>query len=367
MAKKKVIPIFPRTKPKEFFRTLTKRVNKYFKDKDIKKTGNWKLYVKTLIMFSLYCIPYFVLLLLSIPGWLQFMMIIIMGIGMAGIGMNVMHDANHGSYSSKTWVNKIMGSSIYILAGNVYNWQIQHNVLHHTYTNIHGHDEDLEAGRILRFSPFAKWVKKHKLQHYYGIFLYGLLTFNWVISTDFKQTRKYLKRKLFYKKFPNPIYQWATVIISKVCYISIFLIIPILYSGVSWWKILIGFFIMHYVAGIILSIIFQLAHIVEDVEMTEPDELGRMGNTWAIHQLQTTANFAVKNKFMNWYSGGLNRQIEHHIFPNISHIHYGKIGKIVRETAREFSLPYKEYATTRAALVAHINHLKNMGINPEHG
>ena len=133
---------FSRLDSGKFFRTLNKRVNAYFKENEIQRTGNWKLHLKTVIMFSIYLTPYFLLLTLDLPTWGQVLMTIIMGVGMAGIGMNVMHDANHGAYSSKKWINKVLGSSIYILAGNVYNWQVQHNVLHHTYTNIHGHDED---------------------------------------------------------------------------------------------------------------------------------------------------------------------------------------------------------------------------------
>lgn len=355
---------FSRVDSAKFFRTLNKRVNSYFKDNQIKRTGNWKLHLKTVVMFSIYLTPYFLLLTLNFPTWAQLLSTIVMGIGMAGIGMNVMHDANHGSYSSKKWINKIMGSSIYILAGNVYNWQVQHNVLHHTYTNIHGHDEDLEAGRVLRFSKHAKWHKLHKFQHYYSIFLYGLLTFNWAITTDFKQTRNYLKRKLSFGKFPKPSVQWSILVITKIIYFSIWLVIPILFFDIAWWKILIGFFIMHYVAGLILSVIFQLAHVVEEANMPLPDESGNMKNTWAIHQLFTTVNFGTTNKVMNWFTGGLNHQVEHHIFPNISHVHYTKISKIVRETALEFNLPYNEYKTTRKALIAHFKHLKEMGMNP---
>jgi linoleoyl-CoA desaturase len=355
---------FSRVDSAKFFRTLNKRVNNYFKENEIKKSGNWKLHVKTVIMFSLYLTPYFLLLTLDLPTWAQLLMTIIMGVGMAGIGMNVMHDANHGSYSSKKWINKVMGSSIYILAGNVYNWQVQHNVLHHTYTNIHGHDEDLEAGRVLRFSKHAKWHKLHKFQHYYSVFLYGLLTFNWAITTDFKQTRNYLRRKLSFGKFPKPSVQWSLLVITKIIYFSIWLFVPILFFDIAWWKILIGFFIMHYVAGIILSVIFQLAHVVKEADMPLPEESGNMKNTWAIHQLFTTVNFGTKNKIMNWFSGGLNHQVEHHIFPHISHVHYTKISKIVRETALEFNLPYNEYKTTRKALIAHFSHLKEMGMNP---
>ena len=150
--------------------------------------------------------------------------------------MNVMHDGNHGSYSSKKWVNNFMGGTIYVLAGNVYNWQVQHNVLHHTYTNIHGHDEDLDAGRIIRFSEHAPWYKFHKFQHYYSVFLYGLLTFNWALTTDFKQTKSYLSRKLSYGKLPSPVKQWSIIAITKLIYLSIWIVIPLVFMSIAWWK-----------------------------------------------------------------------------------------------------------------------------------
>ncbi len=356
-------PTFSRQDSMKFFRTLNSRVNNYFKENNLKKSGNWKLHLKTITMFTLFLAPYFLILTLDISDWWKLLFTVIIGIGMAGVGMNVMHDGNHGSYSSKPWVNKIMGGSMYILAGNVYNWQVQHNVLHHTYTNIHGHDEDLDAGRIIRFTKHASWYRFHKFQHYYSIFLYGLLTFNWAITADFKQMKRYLARKLSYGEFPNPIKEWTVLVITKIIYFAIWIIIPII-LGIVWWKVLIGFFVMHYVAGLILSVVFQLAHVVEDTVNPVPDENGEIENTWAIHQLYTTANFAPKNWLVNWYTGGLNHQIEHHIFPNISHIHYGKIAEIVKQTAREFNLPYHEFQTTREAVFSHFRHLKELGVKP---
>lgn len=356
--------VFSRVDSAKFFRTLNKRVNQYFKENNVARSGNWKLHLKTVIMFSMYLAPYFMLMLMDLPGWVQLLLTVVMGVGMAGVGMNVMHDANHGSYSSKEWVNKLMGGSIYILAGNVYNWQVQHNVLHHTYTNIHGHDEDMDAGSIMRFSEHHKWKWFHKFQHIYSIFLYGLLTINWVLTADFKQTKRYLNRKLSYGKLPSPLKQWSTLILFKVVYAVVWLVIPLLFFDIVWWKVLIGFFIMHYTAGLILSVVFQLAHVVEDAEMPMPDEAGNMKNTWAIHQLFTTVNFSTKNRIVNWFTGGLNHQVEHHIFPNISHIHYTKISEIVRSTATEFNLPYNEYKTTRKAVLAHFRHLKQLGMKP---
>lgn len=355
---------FERRDPKQFFRTLNKRVNQYFKENKLKKTGNWRLYLKTFVMFSIFITPYILILSLDIDQWFKLLLCVLTGVGMAGIGMNVMHDGNHGSYSKYEWVNKLMGGSIYILAGNVFNWKVQHNILHHTFTNIHGHDEDLEAGVVLRFSKHSKWRKFHRFQHLYFVLLYGLLTIKWALVTDFLQLKRYLKHKLSHKKNTQPKEEWGVLILSKIFYLLIWIVLPMLILDLSWWKILIGFFVMHYTAGLILSTIFQLAHIVEPAQMPMPSEKGDIKNTWAIHQLFTTVNFSVHNRFIRWFTGGLNHQIEHHIFPYISHIHYFQISKIVKKTAKEFELPYHEFRSTRAALTSHYYLLKNMGRKP---
>ncbi|HIF49038.1 MAG TPA: acyl-CoA desaturase [Cytophagales bacterium] len=358
------LPKFSNIDSNKFFKTLNKRVNDYFKESKIRKTGNWKLYLKTVIIFSMFIVPYFFIIVFDPNQWISLMLIILSSIGMAGVGMNIMHDGNHGSFSNRKWVNKLMGSSIYILAGNAYNWQIQHNVLHHTFTNIHGHDEDLAAGRILRFSKHSKWFPYHKYQHFYSFLLYGLMTINWAITGDFFQTIRYLKRKLSFKKSISPKKQWINLIFTKIIYFTIWIVLPMVFLNLAWWKILIGFFVMHYIAGIILTIVFQLAHVVEKVEMPLPSNLGNMKNSWAIHQLFTTSNFSTNNKILNWFSGGLNFQVEHHLFPKISHIHYKKISKIVKKTVLEFNLPYNEYRTTRDAIKSHFNFLKLMGTKP---
>ncbi|MGV6844718.1 MAG: fatty acid desaturase family protein [Lutibacter sp.] len=357
---------FSRIDKLKFFRTLNKRVNTYFKENNIKKTGNWKLYIKSIIMFAIFLVPLILIYTVNLPQWIQLLLTVVIGIGMAGVGMNVMHDSNHESFSSKKWVNKIMGSSIYILAGNVYNWKVQHNVLHHTYTNIPGHDEDIDARGIIRFSKKSKWFKIHQFQQYYAFFLYGLLTLNWAITTDFKQMHNYLKRKLSYGKFPNPKKEWTVLIITKVLYYALWIVLPLTVLNLAWYKILLGFFVMHYTAGIILSVIFQLAHVVPKTEMPEPNNQGNLEHTWAIHQLYTTANFAPKNNFISWYTGGLNHQVEHHIFPNISHIHYRKIAQIVKNTAKEFNLPYNEYKNTRTAIIEHFKLIQFLGLKPVH-
>jgi linoleoyl-CoA desaturase len=189
-------------------------------------------------------------------------------------------------------------------------------------------------------------------------------SFNWALTTDFKQLMSYSKRKLFYGEPKSKTTLWTTLIITKTIYMLIWIILPMV-IGIVWWKVLLGFFIMHYTAGLILSIVFQLAHIVDETTNPIPDENGEIENTWAIHQLYTTANFAPRNAIVNWFTGGLNHQIEHHIFPHISHVHYGKIAKIVKETAQECNLPYNEFQTMTSAVVAHFKHLKELGQEPQ--
>lgn len=357
---------FSRIDKAKFFRTLNKRVNSYFKENNIRKTGNGKLYFKTAVVLTLFILPIILMYFIKMPLWVMLLLCVVVGFGMAGVGMNVMHDSIHESFSSRKWVNKIFGSTIYVMAGNVYNWQVQHNVLHHTYTNVHGHDDDINTGGIMRFTKHEKWRWIYRLQQIYSVFLYGLLTINWALVVDFKQMRNYLKRKLSYGEAVNPKKQWTILVITKVIYYIIWIVLPLVFMDITFWQWLIGFFAMHYTAGIILSLIFQLAHVVPNAEMPLPDKDGNLEHTWAIHQLYTTSNFAPKNKFISWYTGGLNHQVEHHIFPNISHIHYGKISKIVKETAKEFNLPYNEYKSMRRALIEHFKQLYELGKKPSY-
>jgi linoleoyl-CoA desaturase len=346
-----------------FYPVLKQRIDQYFEENKINKRADYRMVFKTIMMLAMYFVPYFLILHNPTSIWLNLGYAVIMGIGIAGIGLSIMHDANHQSYSKHSIINNILGYTLNLIGGNAYTWKVQHNVLHHTYTNIHGHDEDLDAGIVVRFTEEAPHRKFHKFQHYYSVFLYGLLTFNWSLTTDFKQMNEYLKRNLSYGEAKNPKILWTTLVITKVIYFAVWIVIPMV-LGISWWKVLIGFFIMHYTAGLILSIVFQLAHITNETTNPHPDENGEMESTWAIHQLFTTVNFAPKNFIVNWYTGGLNHQIEHHLFPNISHVHYGKIAKFVKETAQECNLPYYEYKTMRSAVIAHFKHLKELGMEP---
>jgi linoleoyl-CoA desaturase len=349
----------------DFFSTLNQRVNEYFKSNNISRYANTEMKIKTIFMFSLYLAPYILMITGSVSNsWAMFGLCILMGFGMAGIGLSVMHDANHGGYSNKSWINNFLGFSLNAVGGNAFNWKVQHNVLHHTYTNIHEVDEDISPRGILRMTPYGDWKAFHRFQHFYAWFFYGLLTLVWVIAKDFIRLIKYQKEGLVKKQKADIITEWIILIATKAFYIFYIFVLPSLLLPVTWWQILIGFVAMHYLAGFILAVIFQPAHVIDGTEYPLPDEEGKMENSWAIHQLHTTTNFANKSRWFSWYVGGLNFQVEHHLFPNICHVHYRKISKIVKNTAEEFGLPYKSEPTFVDALVGHAKLLKELGKGP---
>lgn len=346
----------------EFYTTLSQRVNNYFKSRNLSRNANAEMVFKTIFMLSLFFVPY----LISISGlvtefWVYFLLCLVMGAGIAGIGLSIMHDANHGAYSAKPWVNDLMGYTLNLVGASSFNWRIQHNVLHHTYTNIYEVDEDISPRGALRMSPDSPWKPFHRFQHIYAWFLYGLMTIIWVVGKDFFRLVRYQRNGLVKKSRANIITEWLILLSTKIVYISYILVIPMLLLPFAWWQILIGFLGMHYVAGFVLAIVFQPAHVVEGTSYLMPDAEGNLENSWAVHQLHTTTNFAHRNRVLSWYVGGLNFQVEHHLFPNICHVHYRNIARIVRETAAEFGLPYKMKETFVDALIAHGRHLRQLG------
>jgi linoleoyl-CoA desaturase len=324
----------------DFTAILNKRVNDYFKKNELTRHANLEMIIKTIIMFTLYFGPYGLIVsgVVTGMGWLV-LLTVIMGLGLSGIGLSVMHDANHGAYSKKQWVN-------------------------HSYTNVDGEDEDISPRGVLRLSPHSSWKKMHKYQFIYAWFIYGLMTISWMVYKDFERISRYHKTGLAKRNNANIVTEWTIMIATKMIYVGYIFVIPLVFTPLAWWQILTGIFIMHYITGFILAIIFQPAHVIEGTEYPLPDESNTLETNWAIHQLLTTTNFSNNSRWFSWYVGGLNFQIEHHLFPNICHVHYRNISSIVRDTAREYGLPYKSTRTFVEALSMHGRLLKTLGARP---
>ena len=347
-----------------FYQEVKSSVEKYFSTNQLPKTGNWRLYIKALTLVPMAVGLYIILLFTPITLLPGILVAGLLGFVLASIGFNVMHDACHGSYSSKPWVNNIMGLSLNLLGGNAFIWKFKHNVIHHTYTNIDGLDDDIAKSPAMRSCESQKWAKAHRFQHVYVVPLYAVSSLLWVAMMDFV---KYFKRKvhntsLQKMKLSEHVIFW----ISKILYIVFYVAIPVHFAGWTAWAV--GFSCMHITMGLTLALVFQLAHVVEDTSFvfapgTEPQKIEE---EWAIHQVLTTANFAPRNKFISWFVGGLNFQIEHHLFPKVSHVHYPAIAGIVRKVCEEHQVHYNVFSTMTAAIASHFRMMKMLGRKPAH-
>lgn len=345
----------------QFFSTLRNRIDQYFTDNNIKPTGNWKLYLKTIVFFTT-LIGLYVYLMVGHPESVALRLSIcgLIGLCFAGIGFNVMHDGSHGSYSSKAWVNSLMANSLNLLGGNAIYWVEKHVVSHHSFTNIDGADEDIDVYPFLRMNSEQKRYWFHKYQHIYSVFLYTLTYFSWIFIQDFTKyySGKVARREMKHKfNFFNHFEFWA----SKLVYLTIFLGIPIYFYGVG--AAILGYVVMCLITGFTITIVFQLAHVVEGMDFVAHNDNGiTIEKDWAAHQISTTSNFATKSKVWAWLLGGLNFQVEHHLFPKISHVHYPKLNEIVKRTCSDFNIRYQEYPSMFRAIKSHLSFLHQAGV-----
>ncbi len=326
------------------------------------KRANINMILKTLVMLTLYTVPIGLLCFGLIDSPLiAVLLYVVSALGMGGIGMGVMHDANHGAYTNNRFMSYFLSHTLDFLGCSSAMWKMQHNVLHHTYTNIHGHDEDIDAPLYLfRFSPYDKRFKFHRYQHLYIWPFYAILTLWWITAKDFLKAKDYYKKGLIQTKREYRLHV-LKLIPSKLFYFMYSLVLPMIMAPFSPLWILLGYILMHVIVGVVLSTVFQLAHVVPNLQFPQPDENEQMNSNWYLHQLETTSNFAPKNKLLYWYLGGLTNQIEHHLFPNICHVHYRNIGKIVERTAKEFNAPYHVNKSLFSAVAGHIRILRTLG------
>lgn len=344
-----------------FFQSLKASVEEYFVENNIKKTGNRHLYIKTIVLIPLAAVLYLSLLIFPMPVLLGISLSAILGFILACIGFNVMHDACHGSYSENSKVNNILGLTLNALGGNAFIWKQKHNVIHHTYTNVDGLDDDIAKSPLMRQCSTQTWTPAHRVQHIYVVLIYAISSFAWVFIMDFT---KYLSRKVYRTPLqPMKMSDHVTFWASKVLYLIFYVAIPVAFVGWQAWGI--GFAAMHVVMGFTLAIVFQLAHVVEETEFEAVgDEAKVIENEWAIHQIKTTANFAPGNRIISWFVGGLNYQVEHHLFPRISHVHYPEISKIVEAKCAEFNIQYNSLPTMTSAVRSHFRFMRDLGRKP---
>jgi linoleoyl-CoA desaturase len=348
----------------EVIKNLRSAVRRQIKEDTPNVKGGLFLFVKAIIILSLF-LGVFALFCVLIPNvWFSIPLGIIAGFLMASVGMAVMHDANHGAFSQNANVNALFGAVLYLIGGYPPNWKMQHNFIHHTFTNTSGRDDDIDHhNHLFRFNPHQPWRWYHKYQKYYVWPIYSLMSLTWVVRKDFKAAWKYhIDDREGYEQIEQYRVHVVKILISKILYYAFWIGLP-LYLGVPFWSVIAFFFAMHFTAGLWLGIIFQPAHVNEKTQFLEswpePGELKR-----EIHQILTSSNFAMSNWFLTQMVGGLNFQIEHHLFPDIAHKNYPKIAPIVRKFCKQRGINYNDLGSFGSAVKAHYHYLGKMGEKP---
>lgn len=341
-----------------FMATLKERVDEYFQSNNLSPKDHPRMYLKTAVILAWLVASYVGLVFWATTVWQACLCAVSLGVVMAAVGFNIQHDGGHGAYSRHGWVNRSMAFTLDLLGGSSFVWRRTHNIVHHSYTNITGVDGDIDLGILGRLSPHQQRRGWHRFQHLYLWFLYGFITFKWQFKDD---TMALLTGKLGGTKVPPPgKLDLVMTIIGKMLFLSLAFVIPLYFH--HWTHVAAMFFLASFVQGVLLSVVFQLAHCVEEAEFPLPEEgTERIENAWAVHQVETTVDFSQQGRLATWFTGGLNFQIEHHLFPHICHIHYPQIARIVQQTSEEYGVAYHTHPNVMTAVKSHYNWLKRMG------
>jgi linoleoyl-CoA desaturase len=337
---------------------LRRRVDDYFQRTGRRQRDCPQMYLKTAIILAVFVGLYLSLVFVVSTWWLALPLAVLLGLSMSSIGFNIEHDGGHRSYSNYGWVNRTMAMTLDLIGASSYVWHWKHVVVHHTYVNITGHDADIDLGFLGRLTPHQQRFGFHRWQHLYLWPLYGLNIIKWHLFDDFRDV---ILGRIGPHRMPRPRrWELAGFIFAKVLFLGMAFAVPLLLHRT--WIVFLFYGVTVSVAGVVVSVVFQLAHCVEEAEFPLPREnSSSVENAWAIHQVETTVDFARRSVIESWLLGGLNFQIEHHLFPRICHVNYPAMSQLVEQTCREFGVKYRAHTSFRAGLASHFRWLRRMG------
>jgi linoleoyl-CoA desaturase len=346
---------------REFGREVKSLVADHFARTGVSPHADAGMICKSLVMAGAYFGSYAALLAGHLAWPWAWLLCVVMGFSLAGLGFSVAHDALHGAYSAHSRVNGLLGLAFETLGGNGYAWSLSHNGAHHSFPNISGYDEDVDISPLLRLSPHSPRRRFHRFQHLFAFGLYALATLNWAFVKDYA----YFLRSGPSRDGRRPpcAAAWARLLLGKLMFYS-GMTVPFLLMSAPVWRIALGLLTIHLTAGLIMGTVFQLAHAVEGADHVAASGAGCAKATWAAHQLRTTSDFARGDRLLAWYLGGLNYQVEHHLFPRVCHVHYAAISRIVEAAALRHGLPYNDIPTFRQAIGSHYRTLRTLGQAP---
>jgi linoleoyl-CoA desaturase len=338
-----------------FSRLLDERADAILADAAAIRRAYRILWAKSALVIAWTVVSYLLLLEVTTTPPAVIAASVSLGLAAAGIGFCIMHDANHGAFARNRTVNRLATYSLDLIGGSSYVWRVKH-LAHHTYTNVADHDPDIDALPFARFEPTQTRRPWHRFQHVYMWALYALVTVRWQMVTDFT----FLARgSVGRSRFRRPRgWDLAGFAAGKAFFLVWAVLLPLQLHSPG--HVLLVFAIVSAVASLALTVTFQLSHCLEEA-VTLGSETGPETPEWHVHQVLATSDFAPRNRLIRWYVGGLNHQIEHHLFPRVPHTLHPQLADIVRRTANECGMQYTAHPNTWTALRSHTRWLRQMG------
>jgi linoleoyl-CoA desaturase len=342
----------------DFIQETRREVEAYLSSASVRRAGYIKLYAKVPVAIGLIALSW--ALLLFGPSGVLLTALAFAGLILGAIltGFCIQHDANHGASFRAKRYNHLLGWSADALLGvSSYAWRVRHNVAHHTYTNIDGHDGDITQMPIARLVPAQPAKPWYRFQYLYIWPLYSFMGLRLQTMGDFAALRgSTIGSSTLHAPRRGDL---AAFIAGKLTFVTWALVIPLFFY--PWWIVALSFLGVSLALSLTMVIVFQLAHCVEEAASPSPEELRLHPQIWAVHQVESTVDFCPRNPVLTWLLGGLNFQIEHHLFPRVPHTHYPQIARIVRRSAEKHGVRYTVQASFRDAIGSHARHLRSMG------
>ena len=337
---------------------MKQRVKGLLEEPGRSRRAQLQMYAKSAIMVVWLMASWALLVLVAQTWWQAGLLAVSLGLALAGVGVNITHDANHGSYSPHRRLNRAMCWSMDAIGASSYVWRTKHNTAHHTFTNISGADSDIDSMPFARFAPDQPRRAFHRFQHVYMWVLYGLFAIKWHTVGDFGYLRdgKIGEIPLRWPRGRELMGFW----LGKAAFVTWALVIPLVLHPV--WQVAAVFGITSFVLAFTLAVTFQLAHCLEEAEFSSIEQMAAAGESeWARHQIETTVDFAPRNRLLAWYLGGLNFQVEHHLFSRVCHVHYPAMAVVVQDVCARHGITHQSHPGLWPALASHARWLRRMG------
>jgi linoleoyl-CoA desaturase len=339
-----------------FPKVLRRRLETFFVDANISPKADPTMWAKIAIGMAVLAGSWIALYALHPAPWAFVALYVLGGLAQTFLLLNIAHDSNHNAISRRPAINKSLNYVFDLCGISSYMWRILHHRGHHSCINLHGEDDAIEGRGLFRFTPHDPRAPLHRFQHIYALFLYALFSLEYVFVRDFQSfffpAHDYLTRT------KHPLREYVILFAGKAFYLTYMLVLPVLVMKEPLLLVLAAFFVVHLIVGISVVLVFQTTHVIEDTYF--PLQRSEFENG-VYHVFATTADYATENPVVGWLVGGLNHHVVHHLCPYVCHTHYAPLTRIVKQTAEEFGVPYRQHTTMTKAVWHHLQLLKQLG------